>query len=65
MLLHPAISWLIKTDEDGNAVELEIGFSIGLSMVAFTNTTITFYRGSDDTYWNYMCVRIWKIKEVP
>jgi len=44
--------WLVKTGE-------ESGFSIGLSMIDFTYSNITFYRGSDDPYWNYLRVRIW------
>ena len=49
-------AWLIKTD-------VEVGFSVGLSMTEFTNSTITLYRGSTDRYWNYVRVRIWIIKE--
>ena len=48
--------WLVKTDAD-------FGFSIGLSMIDFTNSTITLYRGRADPYWNYVRVRIWLIKE--
>jgi len=44
--------WLIKTDG-------KLGFSTGLSMIDFTDSNITFYRGSDDPYWNYLRVRIW------
>ena len=57
--------WLVKTDADGNTGESELGFSVGLSMAGFTDTIITFYRGSADTYWNYLKVRIWKIRETP
>jgi len=48
--------WLVKAHR-------ELGSPIGLSIVEFTNSTITFYRGSADPYWNYVCVRIWTIKE--
>ena len=56
-------SWLVKTDSVGSARNVELGFSIGLSMTDFTNSTITFYRGSVDPFWNYVRVRIWTIKE--
>ncbi len=48
--------WLIKTD-------VEFGLSIGLSMIEFTNSTITLNRGKTDPYWSYMRVRIWIVKE--
>lgn len=47
---------LIKTD-------VADGSSIGLSMIDLTDSTITFYRGATDSYWNYIRVRIWEIKE--
>ena len=55
--------WLVKTDANGNVADSELGFSMGLSMVALTDTTIIFYRGSSDPYWNYIRVRIWQIKD--
>jgi hypothetical protein len=48
--------WLVKTGT-------ELGLSIGLSMTDFTDSAITFYRGSADPYWNYVRVRIWLIQE--
>jgi hypothetical protein len=44
--------WLIKTDVE-----------MGLARTGLTNTTIILYRGKTDTYWNYVRVRIWLIKE--
>jgi hypothetical protein len=32
-------------------------------MTGFANSTITFYRGSDDPFWNYLRVRMWVIEE--
>jgi hypothetical protein len=45
---------LVKTD-----VEL------GLAWTDSTADTITLYRGATDPYWNFVRVRIWKIKETP
>ncbi|UCB60953.1 MAG: hypothetical protein JSW72_02525 [Candidatus Bathyarchaeota archaeon] len=49
-----ADGWLIKT-----AVES------GLAWTDSTADTITLYRGESDSYWNYVRVRIWRIKENP
>ena len=49
--------WLVKTEVG------QLGFSFGLSMTDSTDSTITFYRGSVDPFWNYIRVRIWLIKE--
>jgi hypothetical protein len=49
--------WIVKTDADGN-----IGFKFGLAWTDSTPNTITLYRGATDPYWNYVRVRIWKIK---
>ncbi len=46
--------WLIKTDTE-----------FGLAWTDSTADTITLYRGATDPYWNYVRVRIWKIKETP
>jgi len=54
--------WLVKTDAAGNAKD---GFNYGLVWTDSTDDTITLYRGATDTYWNYVRVRIWKIKETP
>jgi len=46
--------WLIRTD-----VEL------GLFWADSTADTIIIYRGATDPYWNYVRVRIWKVKANP
>jgi len=46
--------WLVKTDVES-----------GLAWTDSTVNTITLYRGTTDPYWNYVRVRIWKIKENP
>lgn len=46
--------WLVKT-----------GVESGLTWTHDTLDSITLYRGATDTYWNYVRVRIWKIKENP
>jgi predicted secreted protein len=51
--------WLVKTDAAGNAVD---GFKYGLAWVDSTPNTIKLYRGTDDEYWNYVRIRIWKPK---
>ena len=51
--------WLVKTDAMGNALD---GFKYGLAWTESTTNTVTLYRGTDDTYWNYVRVRIWAIK---
>ena len=52
--------WLVKTDMADLGYE---SFSVGLSMIDFNNSTITFYRGRTDPYWNYVRIRIWTIQE--
>ena len=47
-------AWLMKTDEES-----------GLAWTDSTADTITLHRGATDAYWNYVRVRIWKIKETP
>jgi hypothetical protein len=54
--------WLVKTDAAGNALD---GFKYGLTWVDSTANTLTLFRGTDDEYWNYVRVRIWKIKQTP
>lgn len=49
----------IKTDITGNTEN----FYYGLGWVDSTQNTITLYRGIHDTDWNYIRVRIWKIRE--
>jgi len=46
--------WLVKTD-----VEL------GLAQTNSTPNSVTLYRGATDLYWNYVRVRIWRIKQNP
>ncbi len=46
--------WLIKTEVES-----------GLAWTDSTADTVTLYRGATDSYWNYVRVRIWKIKETP
>lgn len=43
--------WLVK-----------IGSESGLAWTDSTADTVTLYRGATDPYWNYVRVRIWKIK---
>jgi len=54
--------WLVKTDAAGNALD---GFKYGLAWVDSTANSITLYRGTDDAYWNYVRVRVWKVKDSP
>jgi hypothetical protein len=53
---------LIKTDAAGNVLD---GFKYGLAWVDSSANSITLYRGTDDAYWNYVRVRVWKVKESP
>jgi predicted secreted protein len=55
-------AWLLKIDSAGNAVD---DFKYGLAWTASTANSITLYRGTDDEYWNYVRVRVWKVKESP
>ncbi len=41
---------------------VETGIESGLTWTNSTANSITLYRGSTDAYWNYIQVRIWKIK---
>jgi hypothetical protein len=47
-------AWLMRTEAE-----------VGLTWTDSTADTITLYRGATDPYWNYVQVRIWKIKESP
>jgi len=49
--------WLVKTDV--------FWMWSGLAWTDSSADTITLYRGTTDPYWNYVRVRIWKIKETP
>ena len=51
--------WLVKAYEPRATIEVEYG----LAWTASAENTITLYRGEDDPYWNYVRVRVWKIKE--
>jgi hypothetical protein len=46
--------WLVKT-----------GSEAGLAWTDTTSGMITLYRGKTDIYWNYVRVRIWRVKETP
>ena len=53
--------WLVKTDASGNVG----GFESGLALIDSSANTVTLYRGATDAYWNYVRVRVWKVKESP
>ena len=53
---------LTETGHDSLLVKTEV-WEHGLVWTDSTADTITLYRGATDAYWNYVCVRIWKIKE--
>jgi len=55
--------WLINAYELGYESMIEVEY--GLAWTASAQNTITLYRGEDDLYWNYVRVRVWKIKETP
>ena len=44
---------------------VRISTESGLAWTDSTADTITLYRGATDSHWNYVRVRIWKIKETP
>jgi predicted secreted protein len=56
--------WLVKTDAAGN-IEQGDWFAYGLAWTDSTANSITLYRGITDAYWNFVRVRIWKVKETP
>jgi hypothetical protein len=53
--------WLVKTDASGQ-MTLTDSFEYGLAWVDSSANVITLYRGTKDTYWNFVRVRLWKIK---
>jgi hypothetical protein len=55
--------WLVRTFEPEYEPMIEV--ECGLAWTASTQNTITLYRGEDDPHWNYVRVRIWKIKDTP
>jgi hypothetical protein len=56
-------AWLIKAYGPEGPPLIEVEY--GLAWTGSTENLITMYRGEDDLYWNYVRVRIWKIKETP
>ncbi len=50
---------------NGDLWLVRINMESGLAWTDSTLDTITLYRGATDSYWNYVRVRIWKIKENP
>ncbi|MCK4477225.1 hypothetical protein KAU88_01700 [Candidatus Bathyarchaeota archaeon] len=52
---------VVRTDAFG----LIEDFELGLVITDCTVDALTLYRGAIDPYWNYMHVRIWKVKEAP
>lgn len=52
--------WMVRTDWTGTS-EVESG----LAWTDSTENTITLYRGVTDPHWNYVRIRIWKIKDAP
>jgi hypothetical protein len=53
--------WQYETDWDFYLVKTD--GEMGLARTGLTSNSITLYRGKTDLYWNYVCVRIWLIKE--
>jgi hypothetical protein len=53
--------WLVKTDASGNIG----GFESGLAWIDSSANTVTLYRGATDPHWNFVRVRVWKVKESP
>jgi hypothetical protein len=48
---------------DGAGIYLvKVGAESGLAWTNSTPSTITLYRGATDSYWNFVRVRIWAIK---
>ena len=44
---------------------VRISMDLGLTWTDTTANTITLYRGSTVSYWNFVRIRVWKIKENP
>lgn len=44
---------------------VETDLEEGLAWINSTVNSVTLYRGATDPYWNFVRVRIWKIKETP
>ncbi len=47
------------TSYDVYIVKAPVTLELGLAQVSLTANTITIYRGADDTYWQYVRVRVW------
>jgi len=66
-------SSLIYTNDGGFAmtgsglslVKTSVEGEFGLALVSLTANTITLYRGTNDTDWNYVRVRIWRTRSKP
>jgi predicted secreted protein len=57
--------WLVKTDQSGEPEVTRTRLTHGLAMLDSTENTITLLRGTDDVYWNYVRVRLWKPEQTP
>jgi hypothetical protein len=47
------------TSYDVYIVKAPVTLELGLAQVSLTANTITIYRGADDTYWQYVRVKVW------
>jgi radical SAM protein with 4Fe4S-binding SPASM domain len=47
------------TSYDVYLVKVPVTLELGLAQVSLTTNTITIYRGADDTYWQYVRVKVW------
>lgn len=47
------------TTYDVYLVKVPVTLELGLAQVSLTANTITIYRGADDTYWQYVRVKVW------
>ena len=47
------------TSYDVYLVKVPVTLELGLAQVSLTANTITIYRGADDTYWQYVRVKVW------
>ena len=54
--------WLIKTGVDDAHARFHTS---GLTWTDSTPNTLIFYRGESDVFWNYLRVRIWRVRETP
>jgi hypothetical protein len=56
-----ADNWLIKIESNGNPQWVDDYFKEGLAWTDSSTNAVTLYRGTNDPYWNYVRVRIWKM----